>query len=568
MCTRGSPMFSTTVLSSSVSSPSMHNSICFSIFRARSRTRRDIFWKVDRMPTIRSDMDNSWIWRSIRLAWPIFFSRDRSRTSRRRGSAQTMDCAMTASPMASIRRSNLWTGTRMVSSTESVFPVGVRSAWDFCPRICPTSLGFASPDWMRISPSGADIAVLLDLQRLLDGVRRHAHPDQELAHLLARFLGGQGRHGREIVRVDEPFDQGFEVLRSLHRVSPQTTCFQAVDQDPEGVHRLQQNVHMLRCQHDQVVAGAVHQAFGRVGQALDVLQFQETRQSLEGVAGPEHHVDRLVVGGVHFQLEERLLHVVDVVAALGDEIHDEGGIGGEIRRRSRAFRRGRGDLGRLRTEHHEPVFGGDPTSLAGTEQPEPFPEQVLEAQQTFRAEPTFLEGRLDLVDKARPFAEIQHAEFALQRVQVSLHELVTGVRSLLALQDGHLELFELALLPAREPLQQIHPLGIRTRGRRSGHDRLALVEPTNFPRAFAGTGEASPCPAPTWSVPRRVRPCRWKDSRPILPGDAPRSASPTESTEPRPAIPGSLEGNSGHRDFRFPGRGKDSRDPRGSAGDW
>ena len=59
MCMMGSPMLSTMVLSTSVSSPTRTSLACLSSFLHMSRTMRFIFWKVAETGTIRRDMDTS-----------------------------------------------------------------------------------------------------------------------------------------------------------------------------------------------------------------------------------------------------------------------------------------------------------------------------------------------------------------------------------------------------------------------------------------------------------------------------------------------------------------------------
>jgi hypothetical protein len=248
-----------------------------------------------------------------------------------------------------------------------------------------------------------------------------------------------------------------------------TTLLQPVHQGPEGVGGLQQHVHVLAAQDDGVVSRPVHQAFRRVRQTLDVIQFQERRQPLQGVAGAEHQVDGLLVGGIDLQLQERLLDVVDVVAALGDEIHDEGGVVGEIRGGCGIVRRRGWKLRRRRAEHRLAIFRGNAPACVGIQRPEPFPDQVLESQEALRTQLFFLQRRLHLVEKAGPLPQVQDAEFAFERVEIPLHEFVADRGTLLALEDGDLEFLQFRALPTREPFQEVHFLGIGCAGCRCLH---------------------------------------------------------------------------------------------------
>ena len=98
MCMMGSPMLSTMVLSTSVSSPIRVSFACLLSFLLMSRTIRFIFWKVLDMGIIRRDMEISCNSSVSLRSWRAFLEKISRCSPFRSGEAVTMDSVMTISP--------------------------------------------------------------------------------------------------------------------------------------------------------------------------------------------------------------------------------------------------------------------------------------------------------------------------------------------------------------------------------------------------------------------------------------------------------------------------------------
>ena len=125
MWTSGSLNSSTMLRSSSVSSPSSERTISFPCWRARSRTSRDIFWKVLRIGTIRSDIAVRWRSEVMPRSWPRQRERWALVIALSSGFCTTIDCAMTSSPTRSMRPSSLTVSTRTMPDPTA----GAEACW-------------------------------------------------------------------------------------------------------------------------------------------------------------------------------------------------------------------------------------------------------------------------------------------------------------------------------------------------------------------------------------------------------------------------------------------------------
>ena len=125
MCMMGSPMLSTMVLSTSVSSPSSTSLACLPSFLHISRTMRCIFWKVPDTGTMRRDMDTSWSWSVSLRSCRADLVKASSFSPFRSGEAVTMVSVMTISPTTAASSSSLLRFTLIRLSRWGAFwPVG------------------------------------------------------------------------------------------------------------------------------------------------------------------------------------------------------------------------------------------------------------------------------------------------------------------------------------------------------------------------------------------------------------------------------------------------------------
>src|SRR5437870_4697175 len=121
-CRRGSPIFSMTDLSSSVSSPASSTTTRLRMASARSRTnrgKRANRVRTDTMRTARTLWWSSRAWRSMRvtISWTLTMPSGVSSAT----ACASMVCVVTSSPTRSTRRSTLSTATRMaVASSRSL----------------------------------------------------------------------------------------------------------------------------------------------------------------------------------------------------------------------------------------------------------------------------------------------------------------------------------------------------------------------------------------------------------------------------------------------------------------
>ena len=107
MCMMGSPMLSTMVLSTSVSSPTRVSLQRLFSFLDMSRTMRFIFWKVADTGTMRRDMEMSCSSSVSLRSCRADLVKASSRRPFRSGEAVTMDSVITISPTTAARESSL-----------------------------------------------------------------------------------------------------------------------------------------------------------------------------------------------------------------------------------------------------------------------------------------------------------------------------------------------------------------------------------------------------------------------------------------------------------------------------
>src|SRR5712691_3431009 len=139
-CRRGSPIFSMTDLSSSVSSPASSTTTCLCTASARSRTKRGKRAKrvrTDTMRTARTLWWSSRAWRSMRatISWTLTMPSGVTSVT----ACASMVWVVTSSPTRSTRRSTLSTATRMaVASSRSL---ARRRGDSAVPRLAGSTVG-------------------------------------------------------------------------------------------------------------------------------------------------------------------------------------------------------------------------------------------------------------------------------------------------------------------------------------------------------------------------------------------------------------------------------------------
>ena len=138
-------------------------------------------------------------------------------------------------------------------------------------------------------------------------------------HLHVRLQGSGGHQGLVVVGqvLVQALEQGRSLFRGMLRLGG--VLLHPVDEHLEVVPALQEQGKQFPVQGKALGAHVVQDRLQAVGEAYDVLQSEQPHRSLDGVGGPEHGVDGLVVGTVLLHFQEGQFHLSQELAGFLDQ---------------------------------------------------------------------------------------------------------------------------------------------------------------------------------------------------------------------------------------------------------